>query len=361
MTSTYIQTGTTVRVYDSAVQTHPQLPVGTYTVAFNELTGYSLQIVDDMAVGEEKVYGGHTDKISKVFKTWDATSRSLGVMLSGDKGQGKSLFMRMLADTAIKRGLPVVRVTANTEGIAEYLDTLGTALIVFDEFDKVFATDRREGPREGAHNTQHQFLSLFDGTSSVRRMYCITFNDTYNVSEFVINRPGRFHYHIRFDYPNAAEVREYLLDNGAGPEIAEKTVRLSKMTSLNYDHLRAIAWEASIHPGVPFEDLIDDLNIKAMGDDRWEVHITLPDGATLTIPTDGNPHVPGEVDLYGVNYGGHNYGGTFRTSDLVFNEERGHFELDPAAYYSRYSDKEHPILSVKMLPAPQPKYNFKAF
>ena len=42
----------------------------------------------------EKAYGVHTEKLEKVMDSFKLFSRSLGVILSGDKGIGKSLFAK---------------------------------------------------------------------------------------------------------------------------------------------------------------------------------------------------------------------------------------------------------------------------
>lgn len=274
--STYIQSGTTVRIYDSAVRTFASLPIGTYVVEFDKFSGFYLREVDDLK-NTEKVYGRREGKVAKVFRSWDASDRSLGVLLSGDKGQGKTMFLRMLAEIAIPQGLPVIRVTQNFPGIAAFLDELGTAVVVFDEFEKVF--DQRDD--EG--NMQAQFLSLFDGVSRAKRMYVVTVNDLQDVSDFLVNRPGRLLYHFRFDYPDPDAVREYLRDKV--PHIGEKTLQAAVDFSLNvpinYDHLRAIAGEILTDPDAPFSEIIEDLNIKAVDSSRFRIVVTYADGSVL--------------------------------------------------------------------------------
>lgn len=266
MPSTYIKSGSTVRVYDSSVEAYDGLPVGTYVVEFHPMMGFSLRLVEDMAVGEARVYGSRRSKIDKIMRAWEAGSRSLGVMLSGDKGQGKSLFLRMLASAAVESGLPVVKVAEAFDGLASFIDTLGPCLVVFDEFEKIFPSARRgEGSDE-----QVQFLGLFDGTSATRRMYCVTVNDLFEVSSYLVNRPGRFHYHLRFDYPSADEVALYLREQVSrdDPRIPD-AVRFSAQVPLNYDHLRAIAFEMRSDASGSFSDLVADLNIKAVESPRY--------------------------------------------------------------------------------------------
>jgi len=269
MASTYIKAGSSLRVYDSSIESFDSLPAATYVVEFSPLSGFSLRQVEDLAVGEERVYGSRQSKVDKVMRAWAASTRSLGVMLSGDKGQGKSLFLRMLARDALASGLPVVRVTQSFEGIAAFIDSLGEALVVFDEFEKVFPAGGRRGGESGT-DEQAQFLGLFDGTSSTRRMYCVTVNDLLSVSSYLVNRPGRFHYHLRFAYPTPEEVGLYLREQVAqdDPRVAD-AVRFSSQVPLNYDHLRAVAFEMRADASSSFSDLVADLNIKAVESPRY--------------------------------------------------------------------------------------------
>ena len=132
MTTTYIETGGHVRVYDDAVRTHQVFPLGTYRVHFTSKEGFSLIKVDDLTVGTERVYGGLERKVAKIFRSYALSDRSLGVMLSGDKGIGKTLFLRMVAEEARDQALPVVIVSEANRGILELLDRLGECLSVFD-------------------------------------------------------------------------------------------------------------------------------------------------------------------------------------------------------------------------------------
>lgn len=66
MTSTYIETGGHVRVYDAAVRTHHEFPLGTYRVHFTSKEGFSLIKIDDLTVGTERVYGGRDRKVDKI-------------------------------------------------------------------------------------------------------------------------------------------------------------------------------------------------------------------------------------------------------------------------------------------------------
>lgn len=281
MNNTIIGVGNSYRIYDSEVSTYDQLPPATYRVEFSPMSGYSLRKTEPLTSNGEKVYGTHEKRLEKIIRTYLDVERSLGVLLSGDKGMGKSLMVRLIAERAVQEGIPVILVDNNTPEIADFLDTLGEAVIVFDEFEKKFIkTNSRRG--EDNEDGQAQFLSLFDGISTQKRMYVVTVNELSDLNSYFVNRPGRFHYHIRFDYPTDLEAYSYLKDSAPNASETEikTTVEFASRAKINYDHLRAIAFE--LERGSTFEDALPDLNIKQMGDDRYRARIVFEDGLVLT-------------------------------------------------------------------------------
>lgn len=275
-TSTVISVGTTYRVYDESVEIHNGLPVGTYKVRFNEMSGFSLQKTEDLEAGGETVYGNHAERVALIQSAYQRTERSLGVLLSGDKGMGKSLMVRMLAEQARNElKLPVIIIDQKYPGLADFLDSWGEAMMIFDEFEKVFPNDYEE-----AANPQDAFLSLFDGTSTTKRLYAVTVNQLHHLSDYFVNRPGRFHYHLRFEYPASHEVRQYLVDQApaATEDDIEKAVAFSLKVNLNFDHLRAIAFE--LQGGAEFSRIIGELNIKRTRGTKFSLETTFADGQT---------------------------------------------------------------------------------
>lgn len=94
----------------------------------------------------------------------------------------------------------------------------------------------------------------------------------------MINRPGRFHYHFRFDYPSADEIRDYLQDK-LDPEQygeIENVISFSSKVSLNYDCLRAIVFE--LKNGYEFREAIKDLNIINVAREEYNVILKYKNG-----------------------------------------------------------------------------------
>lgn len=289
-----IHSGNMFQVYDDDLKTYDKLPVGVYTLHCSQQMGWYMKSRDEFEVKENKIYGNHERKVEKVLKSYDSFNRNLGVILSGSKGIGKSLFTRLLAIAAMKKGLPILMVEKHIPGLAGYIQSIDQEIMVmFDEYDKTFGGI--EAP-EGLADPQTELLSLFDGTSTGKKLFVITCNETNKISPYLVNRPGRFHYHIRFENPESDEIREYLQDNITDKENwaqIDSIVTFASRVGLNYDCLRSIAFE--INNGESFEDAIKDLNIVNAEIPRYTLSIVYKDG------TVARHRYPKQIDLYSSN------------------------------------------------------------
>ena len=270
-----VQSGYNFRPHNDGMIVHDQLPANAYLVCYDQQTGPYLEKYADIEV-KEKVYGVHDAKVNKVLNAFECFDRNLGVILSGDKGIGKSLFSKMLSEAAIAKGYPLLVINGYFPGIAEFVNTIEQeVLVLFDEFDKTFSY-------RGDDHPQVEMLSLFDGVAQGKKLFVVTCNRLEKLNEFLVNRPGRFHYHFRFEYPTAAEITAYLedkLDPSYYGEIT-KVVTFAHRVNLNYDCLRAIAFE--LNCGLAFEDAIKDLNIVNINQSRYHLTLQMKNGRTLT-------------------------------------------------------------------------------
>lgn len=280
-----VKTGETLRIFGDDLETFNVIPAGTYKVEFHPMMGFYLTQVTNFESTEEKIYGSHAEKIEKVLKSYNKFNRSMGIILSGKKGMGKSMFVQLIAEAVVQKEIPVIMVTKAYPGIADFIEEIEQeCLVIFDEFEKMFAgnNERGYGQQQQAPNVEKQdnLLGLFDGTSQQKRLYAITVNDLSRVNEYMLSRPGRFHYHIRFDYPSTSEIQEYLgdkLDPAYHGEI-NHVVSFANRVKLNYDSLRAIAFE--LNEGYSFKSAIGDLNILNTDDQRYNVKVAFTDGTT---------------------------------------------------------------------------------
>ena len=270
-----VQSGYNFRPHNDGMIVHNQLPANAYLVCYDQQTGPYLEKYADIEV-KEKVYGVHDAKVNKVLHAFECFDRNLGVILSGDKGIGKSLFSKMLSEAAIAKGYPLLVINSYFPGIAEFVNMIEQeVMVLLDEFDKTFNYHGDDRP-------QVEMLSLFDGVAQGKKLFVVTCNRLDKLNEFLVNRPGRFHYHFRFEYPTAEEITAYLedkLDSCYYREI-EKVVTFAHRINLNYDCLRAIAFE--LNCGLAFEDAIKDLNIVNISQSRYNLTLQMKNGRTLT-------------------------------------------------------------------------------
>lgn len=277
-----INTGNNFKIYDDSMQIYTQLPPQAYQVCFNPNSGFSLEKYVEIKVNE-KIYGVHLSKVQKVLKSYARFDRNLGVILSGDKGIGKSLFSKLLAIEGIKKGYPLIIVNSYVPGIADYLNSINQEVIIlFDDFDKTFpGKDPLVG--EGG-KSQTELLSLFDGIAMSKKLFVITCNSLAELNNYLVNRPGRFHYHFRFEYPTPEEIRKYMEDHLLESQYKEidKIISFSEKVYLNYDCLRAIAFE--LQNEETFEEAIKDLNILHLTSDNYNLAIHFSNGAIAEYP-----------------------------------------------------------------------------
>jgi hypothetical protein len=313
-----VKTGETLRIFGDNLETFDVIPAGTYKVQFHPMMGFYLSEENNFQTTEEKIYGSHAEKITKVLKSYEKFNRSMGLILSGKKGMGKSMFVQLIAEEVVKKDIPVIMVTKAFPGIADFIEEIEQeCLVIFDEFEKMFAGNQRQQygqqqEREPGVEKQDNLLGLFDGTSQQKRLYAITVNDLSRVNEYMLSRPGRFHYHIRFDYPTAAEIQEYLFDKLETQYHGEinQVVSFANRVKLNYDSLRAIAFE--LNEGYTFKSAISDLNILNTDDQRYNVKVAFTDGTTHDLKSQ-------RLDLFSEEIRLDGYMGNNKYFSLTFN------------------------------------------
>ena len=276
-----IRTDATYRVYNgNTTEMLDKLPAKYYRIGFDQMSGWYLEEAIPLEVSET-IYGEGPKKINKIIRKFQKADRNLGVLLSGYKGIGKSMFARQLCIEGHKLDYPVLVIDQCFNNLSSFLSEITQPVIVlFDEFDKMYGGIETDDEDDESAETgaQNGLLSLFDGVANTRMLIIVTCNSINRISDLLINRPGRFHYHIRFGYPDAKDIERYLCDNlvSATPDKINAVLNYAHRANLTYDCLRAIVDE--LNDGGSFEEAIEDLNI-GYDDTQFYCGIVFEDGA----------------------------------------------------------------------------------
>lgn len=272
-----VNSGSVYQIYDEGMQTSKKLPPLVYDVCFSKMQGFFLTARPNIKAEEDKVYGNYIKKVNKVLSGYKAVDRNFGVILSGPKGVGKTLFTKVLSAMAQAQDYPILIVSQYIPGISHFIGSIDQDVIVlFDEFEKTFANSDDCRP-------QDEMLSLFDGLDSGHKLFIVTCNDIGRLNDYLLNRPGRFHYHFVLDVPNADEIREYLQDKLAPPYqvYIDDVINFSNIGKITYDCLRAIAFE--LNQGYSLEETLNDLNLVRDKSISFDISVEFMDGTIYKV------------------------------------------------------------------------------
>ena len=270
-----VNMGSTLRIFSDDLTVTDTIPVGTYQIQFDEMSGYSLAKMKDFH-HNGKVYGDHLQLVDKIINRYQMSDRNFGTILGGRKGTGKSMTARIISERLREIGLPTILVTANTPGLANFLQSIEQPVfILIDEFEKIFVCDNET-------DQQSKFLSVFDGFHHNNHFYMITINDYTKLNEYFKGRTGRFYYDITFGKMTMSEINDYIEDCVEPQYITDSLVPLLYRLGTNYDQLNAIARELNL--GESIENILKYLNLGLL-DERYEYYdmtLTFRTGVTYT-------------------------------------------------------------------------------
>ena len=294
----FLRNGSTFRPSDEAnLDLHKALPVGNYIIKEDQFGNMFFETVDSFEF-KGKRYGDNIRNTDRILSTFLAREASTGVMLTGEKGSGKSLLAKMLSIEAAKQEIPTLIINAPWCGdkFNKFIqDIEQPCIVLFDEFEKVYDTDQQES-----------ILTLLDGVFPSKKLFMLTCNDKWRVDQHMRNRPGRIFYMIDFKGLDADFIREYCQDNLNEKQHTEKICQIASLfAQFNFDMLKALVEEMNRYNESP-EEALRMLNVKAEFDsgNKFTVELNIAGKDMGKNPNDGrewngNPlHQPVNIEYH---------------------------------------------------------------
>lgn len=237
-TTFFIKVADTYRlVSQSALDLRASLPVGFYTVGWDDFRGeYYLKEILPFDLSSKKIYGETESNANRIINTFLARKgKSTGVLLAGQKGSGKTLLAKYVSvQAAATLGISTIVINEPWSGekFNAFIQSIQQPCIVlFDEFEKIYRQsealasaeaingaqermyggryhgDNMEGGRMGNPN-QDAILTLLDGVCPSQMLFILTVNDKSKVTNNMMNRPGRIFYVLDFAGVDTAFIRD---------------------------------------------------------------------------------------------------------------------------------------------------------
>jgi len=243
----FLKSGNTYRVSKKeALDLREKLPAGNYVIKKNEMTGeLYLEAIDKFEI-KGKVYGDTVKRADRILYAFNDRPATTGVMLTGEKGSGKTLLAKMLSVKGYDQEIPTIVINQPWCGEAfnAFIQSIEQpVIVVFDEYEKVY--DEQE---------QEMMLTLLDGVYPTKKLFVLTCNDKWRVNQHMRNRPGRIFYSLEYKGLDADFIREYCMDNLKAKEHIDRIVGIAgTFDQFNFDMLKALVEEMNRFNETPQE------------------------------------------------------------------------------------------------------------
>ena len=232
----FLKSGNNYKVSSKeAMDLYEALPAGNYVIKEDAFGNLFLQTIDNFEI-KGKTYGDHTRNCDRILRTFHDRPNTTGVMLTGEKGSGKSLLAKQVSIQGAKLGMPTIVINAPWAGdkFNSFLQSIDQpTIILFDEFEKVYPSEAQE-----------QILTLLDGVFPSKKLFMLTCNDKWRVDSHMRNRPGRIYYMLDFKGLTQDFIIEYCNDNLKATQHIDKICQIAGLFSeFNFDMLKALVEE----------------------------------------------------------------------------------------------------------------------
>lgn len=256
-----------------------------YLFNFDEFGNCWLEDIEPFKL-PSKVYDTNADLRDSIRKSFNANDKNLGVLLTGNKGQGKSLTAKLICK---EMGVPVIVINKQIPQAVNFVkffnDIKQNYILFVDEFEKLFKEKGSGEDKETSYHRQEIFLSFMDGvlTNEHKVLFLLTTNE--GVNEYFINRPSRIKFLVEY-----SELPEALFDLITTDKLKDTKYRTDleenvSLINLNIDLLISIIEDINLFdkPFSAFKEIYNykfelykyEVNRIVDGNDKYESFINL--------------------------------------------------------------------------------------
>lgn len=224
----------------------------------NKNSTYDLVLAEDVHNNRfsvpDTIYGDIMKYLKRIWNTFAIAKHSVGAMFIGNSGSGKTDATNILCNIGLNNNLYIVMIV-NIDpdlGLIKFLNTLDNCIMVFEEFTKNFSWGMQE-----------KMLTMFSN-SSCKRLYLLNDNEKSNMSNFILDRPGRIKYKRQFSKLDEDVFKKYIVDHGIDPtsQFYSDMMDMYKTTTiLSMDHVKHIISEHLMYPEDTLKEILNILNV----------------------------------------------------------------------------------------------------
>lgn len=250
-----------------------KLEVKNYIFNFDGFGNCWLEDAEDFKF-PDKIYDINSSMRQDIKLAFESYDRNLGVLLTGNKGQGKSLEAKLLCK---ELGLPVILVNKSIPKDVNFISFFNgikqNYCFFVDEFEKLFADKERTDTNKDYHE-QDVFLSFMDGvlTNEHKVFFLLTTNDS--VNEYFINRPSRVKFLKEYDELSEEIFNMIVSDKLNDKKFKDDLEENVSLINLNIDLLISIIDDINLF-NKPFSEFKDSYNYKL---EQYKYDMTIIEG-----------------------------------------------------------------------------------